>query len=339
MEKIVDTQELAIGMYVKLRSEWIQGTGLAKEFFITDPGQLRQIRNLSLRFGKVFIDPDKKWIPSPIDTMTHPDDLQPVPSANDTSQAPSSSQLRQNLQQAAANTTLSPMEKATAVYDSARSLMQALFASPTAEFIQDSKSAIGSLVDMVLEDDDTANALLKVTSHDFYTYTHSVNVGTLSICLAKKLFRKETGHDMRELGAGFFLHDLGKIRVPLEILNKPGRLDEHEMRRMRIHPFQSFKILQETSQLSEECRIIAMQHHERDDGTGYPLRLRGEEIHVYGRICCIADVYDALTAKRSYKEAMTPFQALSIMRNEMLHHFHKEIFQDFVMLFSKQEKK
>ncbi|MBF0184856.1 MAG: HD-GYP domain-containing protein [Magnetococcales bacterium] len=335
MEKIIDAQDLTIGMYVKLRQEWIQGTGLSKEFFITDPGQLRQIRNLSLRFGKVYIDTDKKWTPSPIETISHLDDghndmapQQPVPVAT-------RHRLVSNLQQAAADPSMTPMAKAAAVYQSARDLMQALFASPTAEFIKDSKNAIGSLVDMVLEDDDTATALLKVTSHDFYTYTHSVNVGALSICLAKKLFQHETGHDMQELGAGFFLHDLGKIRVPLAILNKPGRLDEYEMKRMRIHPYQSFKILQETSQLSEECRVIAMQHHERDDGTGYPLRLRGEQIHVYGRICCIADVYDALTAKRSYKEAMSPYQALSIMRNEMLHHFHKEIFHNFVLLFSK----
>ncbi|MBF0399770.1 MAG: HD-GYP domain-containing protein [Magnetococcales bacterium] len=339
MDKLVAVDALQIGMYVKLQDDSIKGTGLEKAFFITDPGQLRQIRGLSLRYGKVYVDLDRQWQPSPIDDMSHAAESE----KRETSVVePESSpeQAQQNsvdrIKQAASDPSMEPKKKAAAVYQSAREIMQTLFECPTAEFIKDTKEAVGSLVDMVLEDEEAANALIKVTQHDYYTYTHSVNVGTLSICLAKKLFQTDTAsHDMRELGAGFFLHDLGKVRVEKEILNKPSRLTEAEMKRMRIHPYQSYKILQESSQLSEECRVIAMQHHERDDGTGYPLRLKGEQIHVYGRICCIADVYDALTAKRSYKEAMPPFEALKIMKNEMLHHFHREIFNNFVMLFSK----
>jgi HD-GYP domain-containing protein (c-di-GMP phosphodiesterase class II) len=338
MDKPVAINELQIGMYVKLRADLIKGTNLEKEFFITDPGQLRQIRALPSRYETVYVDVDKKWLPSPIDDMSHvaerPEKGTVLPDrAVDKTQ--SRKQIMDSVKQAASDPAMEPKKKAAAVYHSAREMMQELFEHPTAEFIKDTKEVVGSLVDMVLEDEEAANALIKVTQHDFYTYTHSVNVGTLSICLAKKLFHGETGHDMRELGAGFFLHDLGKVRVEKEILNKPGRLDEHEMKRMRTHPYQSFKILQETSQLSEECRIIAMQHHERDDGTGYPLRLKGEQIHLYGRICCIADVYDALTAKRSYKEAMSPFAALKVMREEMIRHFHKDIFNNFVLLFGK----
>ncbi|KWT93043.1 metal dependent phosphohydrolase [Candidatus Magnetominusculus xianensis] len=331
-------EALQIGMYVKLRQDVVEATGLEKEFFIMDPGQLRQIRNLPLRYAKVYVDVDRHWIPSPIDDVSHaceqaPTEVLSAPPQPDKSMA--RKKILETVKLAAADPAMEPGKKALAVYHSARVLMQDLFDCPTAEIIRDTKEVVASLVDMVLADEEAANALIKVTQHDFYTYTHSVNVGTLSICLAKKLFQGETSHDMRELGAGFFLHDLGKVRVPEQILNKPSRLDEYEMRRMRIHPYQSYKILQETSQLSEECRIVAMQHHERDDGTGYPLRLKGDQIHVYGRICCIADVYDALTAKRSYKEAMSPFAALKIMRDEMMHHFHREIFSNFVLLFSK----
>ncbi|QKQ27922.1 HD-GYP domain-containing protein [Candidatus Reidiella endopervernicosa] len=100
------------------------------------------------------------------------------------------------------------------------------------------------------------------------------------------------------MGAGFFLHDLGKIMVRPEVLNKPARLDDAEMRHIRIHPYQGYKILQQADALTEEVRTIVMQHHEFVDGSGYPKRLRDEEIHVYGRICGIADVYDALPADR-----------------------------------------
>ncbi|MEO5341430.1 MAG: HD-GYP domain-containing protein [Magnetococcus sp. MYC-9] len=338
MDKLVAVNDLKIGMYVKLRSDWIRGTDLSREFFITDPGQLRRIKNLPLRYDKVYVDIDKQWQPSHVDDLSHTAE-QENPQEEQPRHTPLDRQARQKImdsvKSAASDPAMEPSQKAAAVYYSVKELMYELFECPTAEFIQDSKEVVGSLVDMVLDDDEAAHALIKVTQHDFYTYTHSVNVGTLSVCLAKKLFQRDPSHDMREMGAGFFLHDLGKVRVGKEILNKPSRLDEHEMKRMRTHPYQSFKILQETSQLSEECRIIAMQHHERDDGTGYPLRLSGNQIHDYGRICCIADVYDALTAKRVYKEAMSPFQALKIMREEMLSHFHKEIFHNFVLLFSK----
>jgi len=180
----------------------------------------------------------------------------------------------------------------------------------------------------------TAKNLLTITSYDFYTYTHSVNVGVLSVLISKMLFSKSLAHDMHELGAGFFLHDIGKVRVDPAILNKPGRLTDEEMLKMRAHPYQGYKILKETEHLTEECRIIAMQHHERDDGTGYPNRLRGNDIHLYGRICCIADVYDALTSERPYKQRLTPYEALKIMKEQMISHFRKELFDKFVLLFS-----
>ena len=102
---------------------------------------------------------------------------------------------------------------------------------------------------------------------------------------------------------------------------------------MRIHPYQGYKMLRDAEALSEESRIIVMEHHEMFDGGGYPRRLRGDEIHIYGRICCIADVFDALTAERSYKQAMTPFEALRLMRDKMPHHFDKALFSTFVSLF------
>jgi len=217
-------------------------------------------------------------------------------------------------------------------------MMQRLLEIPTAENIHECKKAIGSIADLILGDDQTSAHLMYITSHDFYTYTHSVNVGVISLMLAKTLFAGSDAHDLQELGAGFFLHDLGKIRVPNEIINKPGRLTEEEMQRMRIHPYQGYKILEEAGALTEECRIIVMQHHENMDGTGYPRRLMAEQIHLYGRICGIADVYDALTAERSYKQAMKPFEALRLMRDQMQHRFEPKLFEVFVRMFERSQR-
>lgn len=135
-------------------------------------------------------------------------------------------------------------------------------------------------------------------------------------------------------GAAFFLHDLGKVKIDQEILNKPGKLTEEEMEEMRRHPGHGFRLLHATKQLSEECRIIVLQHHERSDGSGYPRGLREGEIHSYGRICSVADVFDALTSDRPYRKALPPFDALKLMRSEMSHHFQKDIFEKFVLLLA-----
>jgi len=140
---------------------------------------------------------------------------------------------------------------------------------------------------------------------------------------------------MHALGAGFFLHDIGKVNVDEAIINKQGKLTEEEMDMMRKHPARGFKLLNDTKQITIESRLIVLQHHERDDGRGYPRRLRGEDIHIYGRICSVADVFDALVSKRPYKSKLKPFDALKLMKEEMLAHFHKDVFEKFVLLFRK----
>ncbi len=231
---------------------------------------------------------------------------------------------------------LEPREKARAVYSHSIDMMNNLLEQPTAQNIYKSKSIIKTLADYVLVDDETSSYLLKVAARDFYTYTHSVNVGILSVLIAKELFHGTASLTMHDLGAGFFLHDLGKCNVPNNLIYKEGKLTDEERRWMRLHPAHGRIILEKAKQLSQECEYIVSQHHEREDGTGYPHGLKGDEIHLYGRICRIADVYDALTSKRPYKvEAeLPPFKALQIMKDEMITPFNWEVFKVFVSLFA-----
>jgi HD-GYP domain-containing protein (c-di-GMP phosphodiesterase class II) len=238
------------------------------------------------------------------------------------------------LREAIHNAKLPPQEKAKAVQAHSVTMIRNLLDNPTAGNISDTKKVIADVVDLILTDDATSLYLLSITSHDFYTYTHSVNVGFLSVLLSKALFKKSTGHDMHELGAGFFLHDLGKVNIDPAIINKPGKLTEEEMTKMKQHPDIGYKVLYETNQLTHECKKIVMQHHERYDGKGYPLGLKGDEIHLYGRICSVADVFDALTSDRPYRQKLKPFPALKLMKEQMIEHFHKELFDKFVFLFT-----
>ena len=133
---------------------------------------------------------------------------------------------------------------------------------------------------------------------------------------------------------GFSLHDIGKVRIRPGIINKRGKLTDAKMAVMRTPPDQGYTILSVTKQLTEDCRIIVGQHHERQDGSGYPQKLKGDEIHAYGRICSIADVYDALTSEPSYQKKLDTFSALKLMKEQLLDHFHQDIFEKFVLLFT-----
>ena len=351
MLEIVATEKLRIGMYVVLPLGWSEHPFITNKFRIKSQEQIKEIAKCGL--SEVPVDLGKSELPAHAerqpDDYEHQDPLlkelnhTPHGTAQDDPRMSSPSELPkwdpeslipQELSQALADNNMSPEHRSQAVYRHSREMMDRLLESPTAENIRASKKAIGKITDLILSDDRTACSLLKITSHDFYTYTHSVNVGVTAIMLAKELYKKSDAHNLQELGAGFFLHDLGKVKVDSKIINKPGRLTDDEMRRMRTHPYQGYKLLKQADTLSEECRYIVMQHHEFSDGTGYPKRLKNDEIHPYGKICGIADVFDALTAERSYKKALTPFEALRLMQEQMAHHFDKKMFESFVLLLS-----
>lgn len=327
MKKTIKNSDLKIGMYVMLPVAWLSHPFLKNNFAIKSRDDISKI--ISGGFDEIQIDTSKGLPVDELESISHAGHEMTPPVHWEPGKL-----IPDEMREAINDKSLPPQKKADIVYSSSIKIMTRLFEDPKAENIGEAKKGIAELVDLIVTDADTSFHLLRISSHDFYTYTHSVNVGVLSVLLSKTLFGKYNAHNMHELGAGFFLHDIGKVRVDSEIINKRGRLTEDEVKKMRTHPYQSYKILSETDHLTEECRIITMQHHEREDGTGYPRRLKGDEIHTYGRICCIADVYDALTAERSYKPRLSPFEALKIMKEEMLNHFHKDIFEKFVLLFA-----
>ena len=332
MIKKIPVKELKVGMFIKLPLSWLDHHFSLNQILIKNRQQIREIKecgihHIEVDYNKSELTPKPKITKSKNEEQPAAEEIEPPPKWNPETLVP------KKLLSAIEDKTLDSETKAKAVYENSLSLMSRLLESPTAENITASKGAIKSVTDLILRDDETAHNMLLITSHDFYTYTHSVNVGIYSIMLAKELFISSDDHDLEELGAGFFLHDLGKVNVDPAIINKPGRLSDAEMNQMRTHPYQGYKILKEADELSEECEYIVLQHHERYDGNGYPKRLKGDEIHIYGRICCLADVFDALTAERSYKESMSKFNALKLMRDEMHDFFSRDLLEPFILLF------
>ncbi len=317
----ISVDDLKPGMYVIIRESWLKHPFLKTQFLIRSQEQVDELKASGL--SALTIDTDKGVGP----------DLHADPSLFPPTVWEPEKLVPPELREAIRDKTLPPEKKAEIVYRSSLILMERLFQDPKVEKIREAKEGISDIVDVVIADRVMAKNLVNITSYDFYTYTHSVNVGILSALLAGAIYSRSAAHDMHELGAGFFLHDIGKVRVDPAIVNKKGKLTEEEMGQMRMHPSQGYAILSEAGELSEECRIIVMQHHERQDGSGYPAGLRGDEIHYYSRICSIADVYDALTSERSYKKRVTPFEALTIMKEQMIDHFTTELFEKFVLLF------
>ncbi len=345
MKKPVAVTDLRPGMFITLPGSWADHPFLRNQFRIKDQKQLEKLKASGIKQVTVDLLKSAPKHRERVDSIgklayvSH-DDAPETAQDDPKEQEPPAKWNPENLVdpllcEAIHDRTLAPEKKSQIVYTHTRQMMERLLESPTAENIGVSKEIISDVTDLVLAEEDTARGLLRITDHDFYTYTHSVNVGILGLLLSKALLSHSDGHDMHELGAGFFLHDLGKIKVDTAIINKPARLDDIEMRRMRVHPYQGYKILKAADQLSEESRIIIMEHHELFDGNGYPRQLLADQIHLYGRICCIADVFDALTAERSYKKALKPFDALKLMRDKMPKHFDKELFTSFVKLLTR----
>lgn len=175
---------------------------------------------------------------------------------------------------------------------------------------------------------EVALALGDLSSADFYTHQHSVDVAALGLLLGQRLMRKHGWIDymgrrtwrnteprLAKLGLGLLLHDIGKMTIPVEILNKPGKLEPAEWELMKTHPVAGVELLS-SDLISPLVKIVVRSHHERWDGGGYPDGKKGEDINQLARIASVADVYDAITSERVYASAQPPHVGVAVIRDQ-----------------------
>lgn len=223
--------------------------------------------------------------------------------------------------------------KTVAIRENSKLVLRDLLENPrSGEKIKESIVMVNGMVESILENRDAIYDLLSLRTHDYYTYTHSVNVAVLSVGLA--IACGLSNEQTRRLGIGAMLHDLGKSAIPHEILNKQGRLTDEEFAIMKTHVVESERLLRPQKDIPEESFVALLQHHERLTGRGYPFGLSGEQIKPFGRITAIADCYDAMTTQRPYKPAFTPFHALSLMVNEK-GNYDAELLTEFIKMLGK----
>ncbi len=165
-----------------------------------------------------------------------------------------------------------------------------------------------SILSRINENRAIVSCLNEMRSSGEYLYSHSLNVALLCMLIGKWL--KFDYLKLKSLITAGFLHDIGKIRIPAEILNKPGPLSGEEFEEVKRHPVYGFKIAESAEGLNEDILRGILMHHEREDGSGYPLGLKGDKIHEFGKIVAVADVYDAMTSTRVYKAKQCPFDVI-----------------------------
>lgn len=237
--------------------------------------------------------------------------------------------MRENLSAILADATTSHNKKMVALYGTATSIIEDMLQNPdTKQNVDSAKEVSNIFFNQVLSDNRSFASLLKVCSYDYYTYSHSVNVSIYTLELCKKL--KLGSNDIKHIGQSAILHDIGKSKIDPAIINKQGLLTQEEFQKIKAHPQLGYEILK--AQGEEDDRILSgvRHHHEKLDGTGYPSGKLDYEISLSARIITIADIFDALTTRRSYKPPLTSFQAFKMLKN-MKNELDQKILDTFIL--------
>lgn len=187
---------------------------------------------------------------------------------------------------------------------------------------------VENMVDSIFRNQDALLPLALLKKHDNYTFEHSVSVCALLVAFGRGL--KLERAVIKDMALGGLLHDVGKARIPDAILNKPGKLTDDEFVQMKSHVVLSIASLQQTPGIPDIAQRVAAEHHERFDGSGYPYKLSGEGISLYGQMASIVDVYDAISSDRVYHKGMSPTQALKKLLEWSSHHFDPRLVQVFI---------
>jgi HD-GYP domain-containing protein (c-di-GMP phosphodiesterase class II) len=240
--------------------------------------------------------------------------------------------------------TKSDVEKVDVIKDNAIQHLNKIFNSGKdfstellSETIEDCREAVECMVD-VLDDHNIKslhNLIGDLSFHDFYTFDHSINVSMYCISILQALKPNAQRSELVHAGLGGLLHDLGKVKIPTNILNNPGKLTEEEYDVIKTHPDLGLDLLLNGHcDVSDEIDLeviakVVHEHHENWDGKGYPNKIAGEDISFLARVCCVADFFDAITTKRSYSDVLEIEKAIAVMQNTVGKKIDPQIFKVF----------
>ena len=239
------------------------------------------------------------------------------------------SYLDKTLTAAAKDTNIPLKAKALALYDGSVKVLENIFENPESGInIKQVKSLVSNTIDVVLSHEHSTKTLIDVSSFEYLTQTHSVDVAVYATAFAHHLgFGRG---DLERVGFAAILHDIGKSKIDNALIYKNGELDAKEFEHMRRHTTFGYFLLKGQAETDRDILNGVRYHHERHDGSGYPERLRGRQIPLFAQIVALCDVYSALSTKRIYKDAYSALEALQVMQTEMALSFDKTLLAEFI---------
>src|SRR5574343_530267 len=315
MLKKIPAHQLTLGMHLQaFCGAWLDHPFWRTKFVLSDPNDLILIRESSIT--EVWIDISKG-----VDVAPGEKTDEPVVTAEEIPEPAPVVQEKSSFNdevKRAAKICAKGKEAVVSMFQEARmgKAIEAEAAAPLVEEISNS----------VMRNPGALISLARLKTADDYTFMHSVAVCALMIALARQLGLDE--QQVRDAGMAGLLHDLGKAMIPLEILNKPGKLTDEEFALVKTHPEEGHKLLLEGKGINEMTRDVCLHHHEKIDGSGYPKGLSSETISLFAKMGAVCDVYDAVTSNRPYKAGWDPAESIKRMA-EGKGHFDPAVFQAF----------
>ena len=322
MLKRISVQDLRLGMYIhELCGSWMEHPFWRSRFLLTQQNDLKTLLASGIR---------EVWI----DTARGADVAQGATARTDEDVAEETEYLLREADKSLSTSTISmadEVRQAMKLCNTAKQSVVDMFSTARMGKAIEVGQALALVEDIANSASRHPHALIslaRLKNVDEYTYMHSVAVCGLMIALARQLNMSE--EHVREAGLAGLLHDIGKIAIANQILNKPGKLTDTEFAVMKTHPERGLRILQNSDSVSPAVLDVCLHHHEKIDGTGYPHGLRGDDISLLARMGAVSDVYDAITSDRPYKQGWLPAEAIRKMAEWSKGHFDDAVFQAFV---------
>ncbi len=315
MLKKILVDQVTLGMHLHaFCGPWLDHPFWRTRFILTDPKDLQLIQNGQIR--EVWIDASKGL--DVAESLSEAEEIPPPPPPTVDANKPVKTSLGDEIKRAA-KICAKGKEAVVSMFQEARMgrAIEADAAQPLVEEISNS----------VMRNPGALISLARLKTADDYTYMHSVAVCALMIALARQLGLNE--QQTRDAGMAGLLHDLGKALLPMEILNKPGKLTDAEFAIVKTHPAKGFELLQHAQGASDVTKDVCLHHHEKIDGSGYPKGLDSQSMTLFAKMGAVCDVYDAITSNRPYKAGWDPAESIKRMA-EWKGHFDPSVFQAFV---------
>jgi len=317
MIKRVQANEVRLGMYIhEIRGNWMEHPFWRKSFKLAQQKDLDKL--VSSNLEAIWIDTNKGLDvvkANPVKILDGVDSDKP-----------------QSIKKPVARVLVEEeLHVAKKIQNKAKEAVAAMFADVRmgkALEIEEAELLVNEINQSMERNPNALLTLIRLKNVNEYTYMHSVAVCVLMVALGRHLGLSEV--QIKQAGTAGLLHDIGKMVIPNEVLNKPGKLTDEEFTIMKSHPVRGWEILKSCYQVHESALDVCLHHHERVDGKGYPEKLSGDALTLFARMGAVCDVYDAISSDRCYKAAWSPAESIRKMASWKDGHFDESIFQAFV---------